>query len=91
MSARWLETVRLGDVWRNESMTFEQRRDEIVRRVKASNWYRSTDSSVELPDVVDDLAHATDASRFDFAWRYLYDIADWDRVWIDTVSPVRAS
>lgn len=78
----WTETLYLGDVWRNQTMPFPERRDAIVSRIKASRWYRR-DESGELADVVDELSLASTAYRFDVAWDHLYDLADEGGVWID--------
>jgi hypothetical protein len=81
----WTLTIRLGDVWKDPERDFEQRRDEIVRRIKDSRWFRA-DTTGELADVVDDLASAPEPWRFDIAWNHLYDLADDARVWVDIYS-----
>lgn len=82
MTAVWLATIRLGDVWKNPELSFEERRDAIVSRIKSSNWYGEGDD-LTLADIVDGLSEAEDADDFDDAWDALYDLADEDRVWID--------
>lgn len=79
---RWNHTLALGDVFRNEDMPFEARRDEIVRRIKAARWYDEDDST--LWHVVDELADTTDPDDFDEPWDEFYDWCDANRVWIDT-------
>jgi hypothetical protein len=80
----WDRKIRLGDIFRNESMTFEQRRDAIVARLRASAWLGSKDEFDNLVEAVDGLAHAEDAEEFDGWWDEIYDIADEERVWIET-------
>jgi hypothetical protein len=80
----WYETVRLSDVFHNEEMTFEQRRDEIVRRLRASSWVKCADDNDVLPNLIDELKNAADVDEFDTVWDVIYDYADADRVWIDT-------
>lgn len=81
----WDRKLRLADVWRNESMSFEERRDTIVARIRASEWFKEYDEHDELPEAVAELAEAPHANDFDDVWGWIYDIADVDRVWIETV------
>jgi hypothetical protein len=78
----WAHKIRLADVWRNENMTFEERRDVIVRRIRATTWFKSYDEFDDLPQFVEELADAEDTDAFNSAWDCIYDIADADRVWI---------
>lgn len=78
----WLLTINLRDVWRNEGMTFEQRRDAIVTRIRNSGWI--TEDHYTLGDLVDELADAVNTDAFDAVWDLIYDHADADRVWIAT-------
>jgi cell fate (sporulation/competence/biofilm development) regulator YmcA (YheA/YmcA/DUF963 family) len=80
---QWDYTIRLADVWKNPEMTFEQRRDVIVQRLRNSRWYKQ--SEMGLDEVVNDIEAATTVDEFDEAWAELYDAADWDRAWIATV------
>lgn len=82
----WDRKIRLGAVWRNEGMTFTQRRDAIVAILRASGWLRDRDMFSSLVIAVENLAGAEDADEFDGWWDEIYDIADYDRVWIDTVT-----
>lgn len=83
---RWDHRLQLGDVFHNEDMPFEQRRDEIVRRIKAARFYRTDDRSLSLDDIVDELADAEDYDEFDDAWDSFYDYADVHRIWVETIS-----
>lgn len=79
----WAHTIRIGHVWGNEDMTFIERRDAIVRILRASRWVKERDEFDSLVEVVDNLAEAEDTEEFDGWWDELYDHADYDRVWID--------
>lgn len=81
----WDRKISLADVFHNEAMTFEQRRDAIVKRLRASAWLAGRDESDELVCAVNELADAEDGDEFDGPWDLIYDIADEDRVWIGTV------
>lgn len=80
----WDRRVSLADVFHNEDMTFEARRDAIVARIRASAWFKSYGSGDELHLFVEELADAADGDEFDGPWDCIYDIADIDRVWIAT-------
>lgn len=75
----WKYTIRLADVWKNEDLTFEQRRDEIALRLKNSTWASGNPLVAELAF---DLSQAKDAADFDDIWNDVYDEADRDRAWI---------
>jgi len=75
----WDLTVNLADVFHNDELSFEQRRDAIVQRLYGSGW-----NSDVVYTLVADLGAAEDAGEFDEIWDEIYDHADFDRVWITT-------
>lgn len=79
----WQHKIMLGDIWRTEELSFEQRRDRIVARIRSSPWLAGRDCADPLVELVEDLAHAETVEEFDYWWDTLYDHADIDRVWID--------
>ncbi|WP_043598935.1 hypothetical protein [Nocardia otitidiscaviarum] len=84
----WDETIDVSDVFHNEDMSFEEIRDVVVAKIKASRWYRKADPHDfnGVREITDDhLAHADDVDEFDGWWDELYDLADYARVWIKTV------
>lgn len=81
--AVWLYTLRIKDVFYNEDMSFEEKRDEIVKRIKASDFWDSDDHT--LVNVVSGLAESVDTEKFDGWWNTFYDYADHYRVWVQTV------
>lgn len=88
----WSYTVELGDIWKAPGTTLEQRRDEIVRRLRASQWYKDAENYAgpysPLRGYVDELAKASDAAKFDAAWSAIYDEADADSAWLNITKPV---
>lgn len=80
----WKRTIYLKDVWRNEELTFEQRRDEIVKRIRESSWLDSSSDPAVLNECLDMLAEAPNTRYFDADFSNIYDLADVDRVWIET-------
>lgn len=71
----------MSDVFHNEALTFEQRRDYIVARLRSSAWHRDSEAVQEFTD---ELADSENGDEFDGPWDGLYDEADLDRVWIKT-------
>ncbi|WP_435109330.1 hypothetical protein [Nocardiopsis synnemataformans] len=76
----------MSDFFHNDDLAFEQRRDSIARRLKASPWYVNADVARldGVYDVVNDLAHSEDQEEFDRWWDELHDLSDHDRVFIHT-------
>lgn len=93
--ANWKHTLKLGDVFHAEDMTFPERRDAIVARIRAAGWFKRAaadedfDFGYEITNIVDDLADADDPSAFDAAWEAFYDWADEQRVWVETSTALR--
>lgn len=77
----WAHTLNLSDVYRIEEMTFEQIRDAIVDRIRKHKWFSENEY---LEELVDGLSGAEDGNEFDDWFSQIYDIADFDRVWIET-------
>ena len=82
--ASWAHKINLADVFHNDDLTFEQKRDTIVRRIRATTWFKQYDEFDDLPMFVEELADAEDKHAFNGPWDCIYDIADADRVWIAT-------
>lgn len=80
----WEHKINLADVFHNDSLTFEERRDAIVRRIRETAWFKGYGEFDSLPQLVEELADTENASEFDGPWEWIYDIADADRVWIAT-------
>lgn len=78
----WAHRINLADVFRNDELSFEQRRDALVRRIRKSPWAKDNYS---LGEMLDELADGTTVEDFDYVWDAIYDEADRDRVWIATV------
>jgi len=81
----WAHKINLRDVFHNDDLTFEQKRDAIVARIRATTWFKQYDEFDDLPQFVEELADAEDKYAFNDVLGEIYDIADADRVWIATV------
>lgn len=96
----WDMTIRLGDLAHNKDMTFEDRRDATVKRIRDSGWVERAepinDANPEfgggpLDRVLEELAEAYDPEEFAELWDDICDRADAPyegsvRVFLDTVS-----
>lgn len=80
----WAITVRFTGLFHNPELTFEQFRDAVVARIKASRWDKITEDAHELERLIIDLGTAADVKEFDEYWDELYDLSGTDRVWIIT-------
>lgn len=80
--ASWKYKLDLTDVFHNEKLSFEQKRDVIVGRIKASQFYVEDD--VWLDELVGSLADSDNLTTFDSYWDEFYDYADYTRVWVAT-------
>ena len=78
----WDKTLQLGDVF-HADLPFEQIRDTIVTRIRESGW---PEDNYDVADLIDELAETADGGEFDPVWNAVYDEADRDRVWIETLS-----
>lgn len=82
----WEYRINLGHVFRDEALTFEERRDAIVGVLTRSRWMREAGEDDILTALVEELGDAPDAEEFDEVWDAIYDRANADRAWIDTTS-----
>lgn len=81
MSA-WKYRVDLKDVFHDENRTFEERRDEIVGRIKTAGFYDEDDEY--LGELVAYIEESEDVDEFNVSWDEFYDWADVNRVWVAT-------
>lgn len=66
----------------SRGLPWQERRDIIVRRLRASWWFKRYDECDDLPQFVDELADAEGPKHVDQVMSAIYDLADADRVWI---------
>ncbi len=82
----WDRKISLGDVFHNDEMTFTERRDAIVARIKGSGWMKLHEHDSEFETILEQMSSMDDPDDFDYWWDELYDYADDERVWIDTTT-----
>lgn len=79
----WRMTIDLSDIWRNDDLGFEEKRDAVVERVSRSGWLESYDDVFDaLATAIEGIKYADSFEEFDGWWDEIYDHADVDRVWI---------
>lgn len=81
---KWEHKLDVSNVFHNEDLTFEEIRDAVVRRIKASSFYKAAKESMEFEDIVEELGEAETVGQFDFIWNAIYDYADMYDCWIST-------
>jgi hypothetical protein len=78
----WKCTLRLADIFHSEAHSFTNRRDIIVKRIKALPIYDEDDFAIW--EIVENLAETEDVDQFNGWWNEFYDWADSNRVWVET-------
>lgn len=81
MAVQWRHTLHLADVWKSESLEFEEQRNIVVERIKKLPMY---ETDYDLQNLADELQDAEEIDEFDAAWDYFYDWADANGVWVAT-------
>lgn len=81
---KWKMTIDLRGTFHADDMSFIERRDVIVERMRKSRWYKGYNEYDYLPELIDELSETPNESDFDMVWDTIYDIANEDRVWIAT-------
>lgn len=67
-----------------ESQDVPKTAEKAVEIVEQSGWLTDTPYPDTLRDHLNQLKQATTPSEYEAAFEYLYDVADNDRVWIET-------
>lgn len=80
----WYLTVDLADHWSAEDLSFEQRRDGIANLLGMSRWRTLSDNPARFDQLLAGLRKTADIREFDLAFGLLHDLANTDRVWIET-------
>lgn len=73
----WTYQVHLRKIFWDGDLTFEQKRDAIVSAVRSSKW-----ENEELIPLLEELEDVEDVEAFDVVMDAIYDLADYDRVWL---------
>ncbi|QGJ95034.1 hypothetical protein SEA_REDWATTLEHOG_173 [Gordonia phage RedWattleHog] len=77
--------VALGRILHDESLTFEQGRDQVVSELRNSAWIKSVADFDPVHVMLDDLAETRTHLEFLAEFEAIRDQADYHRCWIDVV------
>lgn len=88
--AAWRWTIQLGDLWQKDEgggipesgPEFRLFRDAVVERFRVSPWH---DESRYLQELVEEWEDVDTLSYFNSVLSAVYDLADIDRVWLETI------
>lgn len=83
----WNITLRLADLigqWKDGDLTIPELAEKVVERIKSSGWRDITPYPHTFDEVVTNLLSAEDRGEYENLFEEIYDLADQDRVWIET-------
>lgn len=83
----WNRTIYLAGLvkqWKEGAFTIPELAEEVVGRIERSGWLADTPFPDTLRDHLNQLKQAESAGEYEAAFDYIYDVADQDRVWIET-------
>lgn len=73
-----VEAYKLGN------LSIEELARKVVDQLKKSGWRAFSPYPHTWDDTIDRLLQVETAGEYDAAFEYIYDLADQDRVWIET-------
>lgn len=83
----WNRTLYLSDLiqsWKRGEITIPELAEKVAEQVERSGWLADTPFPDTLRDHLNRLKQATNPGEYTAAFEYIYDVADVDRVWIET-------
>lgn len=84
----WAYVLNVEDIFRDEQAAFEESRDEIVRRIRNSDFWEDANQGLlagefyALELIVECLEAAGGHYDFNLAWNEFYNFADVCRIWV---------
>lgn len=81
---RWKREVNLIGAYHNDALTLNERAKAVAERIRKSGWVEDTPYPDTFRDLLAELETVEDAAEFDAVFDQVYDLADEDRVWIET-------
>lgn len=70
--------------WKDGEVSVEELARAVKSKIDKSGWRAFTPYPHTFDDHLGRLLQAETASQYEAAFEYIYDLADEDRVWIDT-------
>ena len=85
-SRPWQGLVNVADLWKDDEMPFDNKRDLIVGRIKSLPQYVEDQESDEFDEalwlIVDEMSGVEEEDEFDYVWDSFYDWCDAERIWV---------
>lgn len=84
---QWNRTIYLAGAvlrYKNRVSTIPELATEVVGIIERSGWLADTPYPDTLRDHLNQLKQAESEGEYRDAFEYIYDVADQDRVWIET-------
>lgn len=81
---RWNREVNLIGAYRNDALTLNERAKAVAERIRKSGWVEDTPYPDTFRDLLAELETVETPGEFDAVFDQVYDLADEDRVWIET-------
>ena len=85
--AHWALKVDLApevEAYKTGNLSIEELARKVVDRFKESGWRAFSPYPHTWDDVIDRLLQVETPAQYENAFEYIYDLADQDRVWIET-------
>lgn len=83
----WALTVNLAgevEAYKRGDLSIEELARKVVDKFKATNWRAFSPYPHTWDDTIDRLLQVETPAQYESAFEYIYDLADQDRVWIET-------
>ena len=83
----WSRTIYLAGAvqrWKEGALTIPELAEEVVGKIERSGWLADTPYPDTLRDHLNQLKQAESEYDYVRAFDNIYDVADVDRVWIET-------
>lgn len=81
---RWNREVNLIGAYHNDSLTLNERAKAVAERIRKSGWVEDTPYPDTFRDLLAEFEKVETTAEWDNVFSEVYDLADEDRVWIET-------
>jgi len=80
----WKHRIDLSATWRNNDLSFEAKRDQIVAEFRSHPCITDGENGMDLSTLVDELSEMDTEADFNYVWDTIYDLADHGKwLWIN--------
>jgi len=84
---QWNQTIELGDLvqqYKNQQVDISELAELVAERIKRSGWRQLTPYPDDFDGLLAQLQNVEDRQGYGAVFDEIYDLADSDRVWIET-------